>query len=239
MHAGESLECLGGNGYVEESGMPRLFRESPLNSIWEGSGNVQCLDVLRAMIKCPASLDAFFAEVAGGRRREPRLAAYATVPARRSPRRRQHDRDPRPPRGRADGPRPPGLPPGPLRRRSGRRRLLRLPPRAATGARPSAPCPRDSTSRASSSGIAGPAPVGVSLNFFVSVRSSPRTEATKKYKTLHPYRGWSTRQLSGVPQLKPQRSSRSQLLPCRGEVRSHSNQLALRRGLGATAAGPG
>src|SRR3954453_21554768 len=59
MHAGESLECLGGNGYVEESGMPRLFRESPLNSIWEGSGNVQCLDVLRAMIKSPAALEAF------------------------------------------------------------------------------------------------------------------------------------------------------------------------------------
>ena len=44
-HAVECLECLGGNGYVEESGMPRLFRESPLASIWEGSGNVQCLDV--------------------------------------------------------------------------------------------------------------------------------------------------------------------------------------------------
>jgi putative acyl-CoA dehydrogenase len=47
MHAAEALECLGGNGYVEESGMPRLYREAPLNSIWEGSGNVQCLDVLR------------------------------------------------------------------------------------------------------------------------------------------------------------------------------------------------
>ena len=46
---GEALECLGGNGYVEESIMPRLFRESPLNGIWEGSGNVICLDVLRAM----------------------------------------------------------------------------------------------------------------------------------------------------------------------------------------------
>ena len=46
-HAAEALECLGGNGYVEESGMPRLYREAPLNSIWEGSGNVQCLDVLR------------------------------------------------------------------------------------------------------------------------------------------------------------------------------------------------
>jgi len=77
MHAGEALECLGGNGYVEESGMPRLFRESPLNSIWEGSGNVQCLDVLRAMIKSPAALDAFFAEVQEGAAAEPRLDAYA------------------------------------------------------------------------------------------------------------------------------------------------------------------
>ncbi len=46
-HVGEALECLGGNGYVEDSIMPRLYRESPLNSIWEGSGNVICLDVLR------------------------------------------------------------------------------------------------------------------------------------------------------------------------------------------------
>jgi putative acyl-CoA dehydrogenase len=78
MHAGESLECLGGNGYVEESGMPRLFRESPLNSIWEGSGNVQCLDVLRAMVKSPTALEAFLAEVEEGAVAEPRLAAYAT-----------------------------------------------------------------------------------------------------------------------------------------------------------------
>ncbi|MGH2984576.1 MAG: acyl-CoA dehydrogenase family protein [Solirubrobacterales bacterium] len=63
-HAVECLECLGGNGYVEESGMPRLFRESPLNSIWEGSGNVQCLDVLRTMIGSPHLVEAFFAEVA-------------------------------------------------------------------------------------------------------------------------------------------------------------------------------
>jgi putative acyl-CoA dehydrogenase len=75
-HAVECLETLGGNGYVEESGMPRLFRESPLNSIWEGSGNVQCLDVLRAMIKNPDSLDAYFAEVAEGAS-EPRIAAEA------------------------------------------------------------------------------------------------------------------------------------------------------------------
>ena len=55
MHVGEALECLGGNGYVEESIMPRLFRESPLNGIWEGSGNVMCLDVLRAMAREPAT----------------------------------------------------------------------------------------------------------------------------------------------------------------------------------------
>ncbi|MEZ5077013.1 MAG: acyl-CoA dehydrogenase family protein [Solirubrobacterales bacterium] len=77
MHAGECLECLGGNGYVEDSGMPRLFRESPLNSIWEGSGNVQCLDVLRAMVKEPQVLEAFFAEVGEGAVADSRLAAYA------------------------------------------------------------------------------------------------------------------------------------------------------------------
>jgi putative acyl-CoA dehydrogenase len=63
MHAAEALECLGGNGYVEESGMPRLYREAPLLSIWEGSGNVAALDALRAMGKQPESVDAFFAEV--------------------------------------------------------------------------------------------------------------------------------------------------------------------------------
>jgi putative acyl-CoA dehydrogenase len=61
--AAEALECLGGNGYVEESGLPRLFRESPLNSIWEGSGNVNCLDVLRAIEREPESLAAFRTEV--------------------------------------------------------------------------------------------------------------------------------------------------------------------------------
>ncbi|MEA2271546.1 MAG: putative acyl-CoA dehydrogenase, partial [Solirubrobacteraceae bacterium] len=67
-HVAEALECLGGNGYVELSGMPRLYREAPLNSIWEGSGNVNCLDVLRGMVRSPESVDAFFAEVdsAGG-----------------------------------------------------------------------------------------------------------------------------------------------------------------------------
>jgi putative acyl-CoA dehydrogenase len=60
---GEALECLGGNGYVEESGMPRLYREAPLNSIWEGSGNVIALDVLRAIGRRPESVAAFLAEV--------------------------------------------------------------------------------------------------------------------------------------------------------------------------------
>ena len=62
-HASEALECLGGNGYVEESGMPRLYRDAPLNSIWEGSGNVAALDVLRAMVKEPEGLPAFLEEV--------------------------------------------------------------------------------------------------------------------------------------------------------------------------------
>ena len=74
-HAAEALECFGGNGYVEESGMPRLYRESPLNSIWEGSGNVQCLDVLRGMVKSPESVEAFFAEVGEAHGAEPRLDA--------------------------------------------------------------------------------------------------------------------------------------------------------------------
>ena len=62
-HAFESLECLGGNGYVEESGMPRLYREAPLASIWEGSGNVMSLDVLRALARTPRALEVFFDEL--------------------------------------------------------------------------------------------------------------------------------------------------------------------------------
>jgi putative acyl-CoA dehydrogenase len=60
---GEALECLGGNGYVEESGLPRLYREAPLNSIWEGSGNVIALDVLRAITRQPDSVAAYLAEL--------------------------------------------------------------------------------------------------------------------------------------------------------------------------------
>jgi putative acyl-CoA dehydrogenase len=75
-HAAESLECLGGNGYVEESPMPRLLRDSPLNGIWEGSGNVMSLDVLRAMAREPDGLPAFLAECEQARGADARLDAH-------------------------------------------------------------------------------------------------------------------------------------------------------------------
>jgi putative acyl-CoA dehydrogenase len=75
MVAAEALECLGGNGYVEDSGMPRLYREAPLNSIWEGSGNVIALDTLRAMAKQPESVAAFLGEVSLAHGADARLDA--------------------------------------------------------------------------------------------------------------------------------------------------------------------
>jgi putative acyl-CoA dehydrogenase len=69
----EALECHGGNGYVEESILPRLYREAPLNSIWEGSGNVNALDVLRAMQREPATVAALFAELELARGMDRRL----------------------------------------------------------------------------------------------------------------------------------------------------------------------
>jgi putative acyl-CoA dehydrogenase len=65
--AAEAMEVIGGNGYVEESMLPRLYREMPVNSIWEGSGNVMCLDVLRAARREPESVDALIAELAAAR----------------------------------------------------------------------------------------------------------------------------------------------------------------------------
>lgn len=70
----EASECMGGAGYVEETILPRLYREAPVNSIWEGSGNVQCLDVLRALSKEPGVLDALFSELGDGHG-DARLAA--------------------------------------------------------------------------------------------------------------------------------------------------------------------
>jgi putative acyl-CoA dehydrogenase len=63
-HAYEAMECIGGSGVMEDCMLPRLYREAPINAIWEGSGNVQCLDVLRAMAKSPEVVDALFAELA-------------------------------------------------------------------------------------------------------------------------------------------------------------------------------
>ncbi|MFC7887084.1 acyl-CoA dehydrogenase family protein [Streptomyces sp. NPDC057376] len=78
----EALECLGGNGYVEESGMPRHYREAPLLSIWEGSGNVNALDVLRALGRSPATAHALFDELALARGADARLdAAVARLAA--------------------------------------------------------------------------------------------------------------------------------------------------------------
>ena len=72
---GEALECLGGNGYVEESGMPRLYREAPLNSIWEGAGNIQALDLLRVLAREPEAVDAWRTEVEQAKGSDQRLDA--------------------------------------------------------------------------------------------------------------------------------------------------------------------
>ena len=154
-HAAEALECLGGNGYVEESGMPRLFRESPLNSIWEGSGNVQCLDVLRAMVKSPG--------LGRGLLRRGRRGAPAPSPPRRLRRRRCATRSRTTsrrsrPRARRMVERMALALQGSLLVRHGdagrRRRLLRLPPRRRLGPGLRHPARPASTSPASSPGTA-------------------------------------------------------------------------------------
>jgi len=73
-HAAEALECLGGNGFVEESGVARLFRQSPVNGVWEGSGNVICLDVLRVLAREPNALEAYWTEVVQADGGDARLA---------------------------------------------------------------------------------------------------------------------------------------------------------------------
>ncbi|MBW4934684.1 isovaleryl-CoA dehydrogenase [Marinobacter sp. F4206] len=75
-HAYEAMECIGGSGVMEDCIMPRLFRESPVNAIWEGSGNVQCLDTLRALQKEPETLDAFFRETALARGADARFDRF-------------------------------------------------------------------------------------------------------------------------------------------------------------------
>ncbi len=78
-HAAEAMECLGGNGYVEESGMPRLYREAPLMGIWEGSGNVSALDTLRAMATRPECVDVLFDELALTGGQDSRLDAHVAA----------------------------------------------------------------------------------------------------------------------------------------------------------------
>jgi putative acyl-CoA dehydrogenase len=79
MMIGECMECIGGNGYVEDGPLARLYREAPLNGIWEGSGNVICLDVLRAIQKTPAARDALFGEIAPAIEADGRMSRYLDV----------------------------------------------------------------------------------------------------------------------------------------------------------------
>jgi putative acyl-CoA dehydrogenase len=93
------MEVLGGNGYVVETALPRLYREAPLNSIWEGSGNVMCLDVQRAAEREPDAVDALFAELAHARGGDARLdnhidalkAVFASAPSEVNARRQVGD----------------------------------------------------------------------------------------------------------------------------------------------------
>src|SRR6202008_4792061 len=75
-HAAEAMECLGGNGYAEDLGMPRLYREAPLMGIWEGSGNVSALDTLRAMATRPECVEVLFDELDGSASQDPRLRSH-------------------------------------------------------------------------------------------------------------------------------------------------------------------
>ena len=80
MHAYEAMECLGGNGVIEEFITARLYRDAPINAIWEGSGNVQALDVLRALAKTPDVLEAWLAELDKGLGENATLDAAVDAP---------------------------------------------------------------------------------------------------------------------------------------------------------------
>ena len=126
---GEALECLGGNGYVEDSPMPRLYRDAPLNSIWEGSGNITALDVLRALTRTPQAAEAVLAEIdeaAGADRRLDRAAARLREDLAAAAKAGAEADLPGPPARRAAGPGAPGRAAGPARPGAGRRRVLRL-----------------------------------------------------------------------------------------------------------------
>ena len=78
-HAYEAMECVGGSGVMEDGPMPRLYREAPVNAIWEGSGNVQCLDILRAAARSPQTLEAYFAEVGATKGESAALDAHVAA----------------------------------------------------------------------------------------------------------------------------------------------------------------
>ena len=137
--AAEAMEVLGGNGYVEESAMPRIYREMPVNSIWEGSGNVMCLDVLRALQKAPQALAMIEAELAaarGGNTGFDRFAAKLRQELRRHSRRGS----PRPAYDRKPGARDAGRAARALRAAGGGGCVLRLAPRTRLGRNFSALC---------------------------------------------------------------------------------------------------
>ena len=77
--ATEAMECMGGNGYVEDGPLARLYRQAPLNAIWEGSGNVICLDVLRTLAVEPASAAALVDELAATRGADSRYDAHVVT----------------------------------------------------------------------------------------------------------------------------------------------------------------
>ena len=132
-HAAEALECLGGNGFVEESGLPRVYRQQPLLSIWEGAGNVVCLDALRTLRREPESAEVFLAEI--------RAAGEPALTSARRGRARRGRGKPGEGRRRAAGPGPPGLASRATCAPGRGRRLPRVPARAdrAWATAPSAP----------------------------------------------------------------------------------------------------
>jgi putative acyl-CoA dehydrogenase len=119
----EALECHGGNGFIADHLMERLYREAPLNSIWEGTSNVICLDVLRSMQREPETLDVFLGEIVQARGANARLDTFADDLARRLAGSRQ-PRAGRAPRGGDDGLCASGEPAGALLQSGCRRCIL-------------------------------------------------------------------------------------------------------------------